>query len=282
MSPICRSYRLANRATGARKTLPVRAHALGVAAIAWAVIVGAVGAAAPASAQLIYTQIPEPGDTFANACERTPLHAAPNGYANVVGTAAFKQTFKVVGVTEKYLLPKSMRYSTTHGDAEDAWARQRGKIEHDPRDFFPAWVEVETDDGTAFISMRCMVSPEFAKQQTFEDAERKFEQAAIADGGKGFQLKPASGGSGKGLSGQLAAFGEDRDAVEALLARANVNPQAGYKDFRRAGGLGEFAPAIDDPDLRAKPARDVKRAPEGGAAGAGAAVNDAFNNLFGN
>jgi hypothetical protein len=260
----------------------MRAHALGVAAVAWAVIVGAVGAAAPASAQLIYTQIPEPGDTFANACEQTPLHAAPNGYAEVVGTAAFKQTFKVVAVTEKYLLPKSMRYSTTHGSTEDAWDRQRGRVEHDPRDFFPAWVEVETDDGTAFVTMRCMVTPEFAEQQTIEDAERKFEQAAIAEGGKGFQLKPASGGSGKGLSGQLAALGEDRDAVAALLARGNVNPQVSYKDFRRAGGLGEFAPAINDPDLRAKPARDVKRAPEGGAAGAGAAVNDAFNSLFGN
>ena len=277
MSPICRPSRLANHATGMRRTPPRRAHALGVAALAAAVIVGAVGAPTPASAQMIYTQIPDPGDTFANACEQTPLHAAPNGYADVVGTAAFKQTFTVVRVTEKYLLPKSMRYSTTHSNAQEAWDQQRGKAEYDPRDFFPAWVEVETDDGTAFITMRCMVSPEFAEQQTIEDAERKFEQAAIAEGGKGFQLKPASGGSGKGLSGQLAALGEDRDAVEALLSRGNVNPQVDFKDFRRAGGLGEFAPAIDDRDLRAKPARDFKRAPEGGAS-----VSDALNNLFGN
>lgn len=263
----------------ARSHRPRRNARLRTFAIAAGAVTTAAFAAVPASAQMIYTQIPEPGDTFANACTRTPLHAAPNGYAEVVGSAAFKQTFEVVEVTGKYLLPKSMRYSTTHGTSEDAWARQRGEIDHDPRDFFPAWVEVETDGGTAFITMRCMVSPEFAEQQTIEDAERKFEKAAIASGGKGFGLKPASGGSGKGLAGQLAGRSEDRAAVEALLARQAPNPQLSFKSFREAGGLGEFAAAVDDPDLRAKPARDVKRAPTGDASDA---VGNAFDNLFGN
>ncbi|MBK1669681.1 hypothetical protein CKO28_16705 [Rhodovibrio sodomensis] len=100
-----------------------------------AVFAGAAVAAPTASAQLIYTQIPEPGDTFVNACEQTPLHAQPNGYAEVVSTAAFEQRFEVVGLAGKYLLPKSMRYSTTHGSTEDAWDRQRGRVEHDRRDF---------------------------------------------------------------------------------------------------------------------------------------------------
>lgn len=247
-------------------------------AIAAAAITVAAFAAAPAWAQMIYTQIPEPGDTFTNACTDTPLHAAPNGYAEVVGTAEFRQSFKVVEVTGRYLLPKSMRYSSTHGDPSDSWERQRGEIDYDPRDFFPAWVEVETDDRTAFITMRCLVSPEFAEQQTIEDAERKFEQAAIADGGKGFNLKPASGGSGKGLAGQLAALGEDRTAVEALLTRQAPNPQVSFKGFREAGGLGEFAPAIDDENLRAKPARDVERTPSGDP---GDDLDNAFDELFG-
>jgi len=119
-----------------------------------------------------------------------------------------------------------------------------------------------------------MVTPEFAEQQTIEDAERKFEQAAIAEGGKGFQLKPASGGSGKGLSGQLAAFGEDRDAVQALLDRSGAtNPKVAFADFRAEGDLGEFAPTLDDPDLRDKPARDVRREPEGD-------MGDALGDLF--
>lgn len=275
MPPIRRPSRLANRATGMLWTPLTRAHALGVAALTAAAIVGAVGAPPPASAQMIYTQIPEPGDTFANACKQTPLHAAPNGYADVVDTADFKQTFTVVGVTEKYLLPKSMRYSTTHSNAQEAWEQQRGEAEYDPRDFFPAWVEVETGEGTAFITMRCMVSPDFAEQQTIEDAERKFEQAAIAEGGKGFQLKPASGGSGKGLSGQLAAFGKDQDAVQALLDRmGGTNPQVAFAAFRAEGGLGEYAPELADPDLRDKPARDVRREPEGDM---GDALGDLFN-----
>ena len=247
--------------------------------VALAACVGWAFAPASASAQLIYTQIPESGETFANACTRTPLHAAPNGYAEVVGTAAFKQSFEVVQVTGKYLLPKSMRYSTTHGSTEDAWDRQRGRLDHDPRDFFPAWAEVRTDTGTAFITMRCLVSPEFAEQQTIEDAERKFEQAAIAEGGKGFSLKPASGGSGKGLAGQLASLGEDRTAVQALLDRETPDPQVTFRDFRQAGGLGEFGPEIDDPDLRAKPARDVKRTPTGSPSDA---INHAFDSLLGN
>lgn len=257
-----------------RRAIPRVGAAVALAAgLGWAI------APTPASAQLIYTQIPEPGETFANACTRTPLHAAPNGYAEVVGTAAFKQTFEVVQVTGKYLLPKSMRYSTTHGSTEDAWDRQRGRLDHDPRDFFPAWAEVRTDTGTAFITMRCLVSPEFAEQQTIEEAERKFEKAAIAEGGKGFQVKPASGGSGKGLAGQLASLGEDRAAVQALLERETPNPQVTFRDFREAGGLGEFGPEIDDPDLRNKPARDVKRAPTGKPSDA---VNHAFDSLFGN
>ncbi len=232
-------------------------------------------ASPPAAAQLIYTQVPEPGETFTNACTQTPLHAAPNGFARTIGTAQFKQAFEVVGVTGKYLLPKSMRYSTTHGNTQEAWDQQRGRAEYDPRDFFPAWVEVKTADGTAFITMRCMVSPEFAEQQTIEDAERKFEQAAIAEGGKGFQLKPASGGSGKGLSGQLAAFGADRDAVQALLDRTGrTDPQVAFADFRAEGGLGEHAPELADPDLRDKPARDVRREPEGD-------LGDALGGLFG-
>lgn len=246
--------------------------------LALAAAVGWMLAPMPASAQLIYTQIPEPGDTFANACTQTPLHAAPNGYAEVVGTAAFQQTFEVVRVTGKYLLPKSMRYSSTHSSAEDAWARQRGQIDHDPRDFFPAWAEVRTNAGSAFITMRCLVSREFAEKQTYDDAERKFEQAAIADGGKGFALKPASGGSGKGLAGQLASLGEDRAAVRALLDRDTPNPQVAFRDFRAAGGLGEFGPEIADPDLRAKPARDIKQKPTGSA---GDAIRQGFGSLFG-
>jgi hypothetical protein len=274
MLPVSRSIAPAHPSALRRRGAAARRFALAAAAVTC----GAVSAA-PVAAQLIYTQVPEPGDTFANACTQTPLHAEPDGYAEVVGTATFEQTFEVVQVTGKYLLPKSMRYSTTHGDTEDAWARQRGELEYHPRDFFPAWVEVKTDHGHAFITMRCLVSPEFAEQQTIEDAERKFEQAAIAQGGKGFNLKPASGGSGKGLAGQLAGLGDDRAAVQALLRRRTPNPQAAFKDFRAAGDLGEFAPEIDDPNLRAKPARDIERAPSGDP---GEAIDDAFDKMFGN
>jgi hypothetical protein len=234
-------------------------------AVAAATLAGAAIAASTASAQLIYTQIPEPGDTFANACTETPLHAEPNGYADVVGTASFKQTFEVVALAGKYLLPKSMRYSTTHGstNTQDAWKQQRGEAEYDPRDFFPAWAEVRTEDGTAFIPMRCLVSVEFAEEQNIENAERKFEQAKVSGAGKGFALKPASGGSGKGLAGTLASAGRNSEAVEYLLERRTANPQAAFADFRQAGGLGEFATGIDDPGLRDTPARDVRREPEG-------------------
>ena len=252
-----------------------RARGVRIAAALALAAAGTFLAAAPAAGQMIYAQIPDPGESFTNACEETPLHAAPNGYAEVVATAAFGETFEVVEVTGKYLLPKSMRYSTTHGSSEDAFDRQRGRLEHHPKDFFPAWAEVKTGGGTAFISMRCMVTPEFAEQQNAENAERKFEQAAIVDGGKGFGLKPASGGSGKGLAGQLAALGEDRGAVEALLNRQTSNPQEAFRAFREAGGVGEFAAKIDDPDLRDKPARDVKREPEGD-------LGDALGGMFGN
>ena len=252
-----------------------RVRDLHIAAALTLAVAGISLAPAPAAAQMIYTQIPDAGERFANACEETPLHAAPNGYSEVVGQATFRQTFEVVEVTGEYLLPKSMRYSTTHGASEDAFDRQRGRLKHHPKDFFPAWAEVQTEDGTAFISMRCLVSPEFAEQQNPENAERKFEQAAIADGGKGFGLKPASGGSGKGLAGQLAGLGEDRGAVEALLTRQTSNPQEAFKAFREAGGVGEFAAETDDPDLRDKPARDVKRQPEGD-------LGDALGGLFGN
>lgn len=77
MPPIRRPSRLANRATGMLWTPLTRAHALGVAALTAAAIVGAVGAPPPASAQMIYTQIPEPGDTFANACKQTPCTLRP-------------------------------------------------------------------------------------------------------------------------------------------------------------------------------------------------------------
>lgn len=259
MPPTRPSSRPATRSIGGRTPRALRALTVAGA------LAGAVVAAPTASAQLIYTQIPEPGDTFANACEQTPLHAEPDGYADVVGTAAFKQTFEVVALAGKYLLPKSMRYSTTHGstNAEDAWKQQRGEAEYDPRDFFPAWAEVRTDDGTAFIAMRCLVSVEFAEAQNIENAERKFKQAKVAGAGKGFNYKPASGGSGKGLSGTLASAGENRAAVEYLLQRRTANPQAEFADFRKAGGLGEFATGIDDPGLRDRPARDVRRDPEG-------------------
>ena len=259
MPPTSPSPRFATRSIGVRPPHAMRALAV-AGALAFAVV-----APPTASAQLIYTQIPEPGDTFANACEQTPLHAEPNGYADVVGTASFKQTFEVVALAGEYLLPKSMRYSTTHGStsSDDAWRQQRGEAEYDPRDFFPAWAEVRTGGGTAFIPMRCLVSVEFAEEQNIENAERKFKQAKVADAGKGFNYKPASGGSGKGLSGTLASAGENRAAVEYLLQRRTPNPQAEFADFRKAGGLGEFAPGIDDPGLRDTPARDVRREPEG-------------------
>jgi len=232
-------------------------------------------APAPAAGQMIYTQIPEPGETYKSACRDTPLHARPDAYSRVVGRAQFGTGFEVVAVTGEYLVPKSMRYSETHGMPDGDGRNQLGKKKLQPKDFFPAWTEVRHDGASAFITMRCLVSPGFFEQQTPEDAERRFEQAAIAEGGKGFRLKPASGGSGKGLSGQLAAFGEDRAAVEALMNANAQSPQTAHEAFRRAGGLGEFAAKIDDPALRERPARDVDRTSDKSA---GEALGDLFGN----
>jgi hypothetical protein len=213
--------------------------------------------AGPAAAQMIYTQFPEPGETFVNSCDVLPLHAEPSALSAVVDEARFGDRFKVVGTTGRYLLPKSMRYSETHGTTggNDNW--RASEREYHERDFFYAWTEVETLQGPAFASTRCLTSPEFHADQTFEDAARKFDQAKIGDGGKGFSVTPASGGAGKGLSGQIAQGDTDAQAVQRLLQRAAGNPQADFAEFRREGRLGEYADVPNDAKLRDEPARDV-------------------------
>lgn len=234
-----------------------RTNALGAAA---GLVAGILAGAPPATAQMIYTQLPESGDTYVNACQRTPLHAEPSAYSKVVGTAEVGDELTVAKLTGEYLLPKSMRESGH--DRTPEIGRKAEKKQHDPENFFPAWAKVETQSGDAYLTMRCLVSPGFFEEQNAEDAARKFKSAKMAEGGKGFNLKPASGGSGKGLSGQLAAYGEDRDAVKALLETNVDDPYRAFKDFRKAGGVGEFAPELDKPKLHKRPARDVERAPD--------------------
>jgi hypothetical protein len=168
-----------------------------------------------------------------------------------------------------------MRYSETHEWADDKGNQRASEKQYHERDFFYAWTEVKAADGTAFAATRCLTSPEFHADQTFEDAARKFDQAAIGDGGKGFSMKPASGGAGKGLAGQIAQAGDDVQAVQRLLQRAASNPQVAFAEFRREGRLGEYADVPDDAKLRDEPARDVPLAPSE-RKGLGEALGDLF------
>lgn len=70
-------------------------RAMATCASALAVLAATAFAAGPAAAQMIYTEMPDPGDTFVTSCERLPLHAEPHAYAPVVEIAEFGDGYVV-------------------------------------------------------------------------------------------------------------------------------------------------------------------------------------------
>lgn len=214
------------------------------------------------SAQSIYVETPEPGETFVNACFDLPLHAQPSAFSTVVAMAGMGDRLEVLGQTGRFVVAESMRqddYDTSDPNTPYETSGDQGLREGDIRF---AWTKVHFGGAAVYASSRCLVSPGFYRKQDPGNALRRLENSTVASTGKGFNLKPASGGAGKGFDVKPASGGAGKginvqpaaggagesgkvvyrsaDAIEQLQAQTEPNPKDAYEDFRRRGHLGEF------------------------------------------
>jgi hypothetical protein len=167
------------------------------------------------------------GDDLYVGCRFVPVHERPSGYSSVAGMIEFGARVKVLELVDL----------VKNDDTESPGKRGKRSGEN------ASWARVEAGNLQGYVPTRCLVTARMLRRQDPNKALGKIESKPSEVAGKGFsETEDGDLNALKGMSGQAHTAGADYEGIDRIVkSPAQYDPKDSYVDFRKEGGVGEFA-----------------------------------------